>query len=183
MAFAERGTMLPSRLRHFQENTILLPSPMAAPRKFAAPGWLVSMVTAALLLVIAAWFLPRSGFAQRLTSHRDAFAGSGPALGAFPSFSKYVEVTAIRPATDTGNSEIRYVVVNHAPTDLPAFTVSVSVIPARGGAPLFSFSASLASMAANEAREMRTTIPKTLHAAELPDWQDVRADVRVTAKQ
>ena len=42
---------------------------------------------------------------------------------------------------------------------------------------------SLASMAANEAREMRTTIPKTLHAAELPDWQDVRADVRVTAKQ
>ncbi len=178
---SDGGVILPFFLRRFQENSILV-SPRVITQRSATPGWVVTVLTAIILIVTAATFLPKSTFAQHGASAADAPA-SEAALGAFPSFSRYVEVTGIRAATDTGNAEIRYVVVNHSPTDLPAFSINVSVVPARGGAPLFSFSASVQSMAPNESRELRAAIPQTLQASEMPDWQDLRSDVRVTARE
>ncbi len=177
---SDRGVILPFFLRRFQENSILV-SPRVITRN-STPGWLVTVLTAVILLVTAATFLPKSTFAQHSGSRGDA-PGAEAALGAFPSFSRYVEVTGIRAATDTGNAEIRYVLVNHSPTDLPAFSINVSVVPARGGAPVFSFSSTVQGMVPNESRELRTAISQTLPAAQMPDWQDLRADVRITARE
>jgi hypothetical protein len=146
---------------------------------------MVSLLTALVILLVSSWVLEKSTFADRLIlAPAEASSPSDPAPGAFPTMSKYVEVTGVRAAVDTkARSEIRYVVVNHSSAELPPFLLAVKIRPRRGGAAICSFAATVQGLRPDESREMRTTIPRELHSYELPDWRDLRAEAHVTAKQ
>ena len=111
----------------------------------------------------------------------EASSPSDAAQSAFPTLSKYVEVTGVRVFANTNNSEIRYVVVNHSAAELPPFQLMVKLRPKRGPA-VCSFSAGVQGMGPNESREMHTTIRREVHSYDLPEWRDLRVEAHVTAK-
>jgi hypothetical protein len=176
---------LPSELRGFHENGIVAALPAAVHRasKAAAPGWLLTTF-AAVVVMLSLWILGTSSFADRLNfTHAEAAAApSDAAQSAFPTMSKYVEVTGVRVSADTKNAEIRYVVVNHSAADLPPFVVTAKLRAKRGAAALCSFNATVPGLGPNESREMKTVIPRELHSYDLPEWRDLRVETHVTAK-
>jgi len=177
---------VPVALRGFHENGLIFrvfTSPAA--RKSSAPGWMISLLTALLILLASTWFLQKSAFADRfLVTHADnSAAPSDAALGAFPTMAKYVEVTGLRASVDSKNgSDVRYVVVNHSSADLPAFQIKVRVHPRKGNAEIFSFTAVVPGLGPNESREMHTTISSELHSYEVPEWSNMRVEAHVTPK-
>ena len=177
---------VPVALRGFHENGLIFRAFVSpAARKSSAPGWMISLLTALLILLASTWFLQKSAFADRfLTAHADAAAPlSDAALGAFPTMAKYVEVTGLRASVDSKNgSDIRYVVVNHSSADLPAFQIKVKVRPRKGNAEIFSFTDTVTGLGPNESREMHTRIPGELHSYELPEWSNLRVESHVTPK-
>ncbi len=180
------GVRVPAVLRGFHENGILArPHVIRHFHKPAVPGWMVSLLTALVIILISTWVLEKSAFEHLSFGHVDAAApaASDAAQSAFPTMSKYVEVTGVRASVDTKSSEIRYVVVNHSAAELPPFQVSVKLHPKKGNAVLCSFSATLQGLGPNESREMKTTVPRELHSYELPEWRDLRVEAHVTAKQ
>lgn len=178
------GMCLPAQLRGFHENGIVS-RPFATPRvhhKSSVPGWMVTGF-AAVVVMLSLWMFGTSSFADRFTfTHAEAAAPSDAAQSAFPTMSKYVEVTGVRASVDTKTSEIRYVVVNHSAADLPPFLVSVKLRPKHGNATICAFSTTVQGMGPNESREMKTTIPRELHSYDLPEWRDLRVEAHVTAK-
>jgi hypothetical protein len=175
----------PAELRGFHENGILARAHVAQRvRKASAPGWMVSLFTALVILLVSTWILQKSTLADRLSLIRaEASSPSDAALGAFPTMAKYVEVTGVRASVDTKTSAIRYVVVNHSAAELPPFLLTAKIRPRRGGAAVCSFTATVPAMGPNESRELQTTIPREVHSYELPDWRDLRVEVHVTVKQ
>ncbi|MGA3027776.1 MAG: hypothetical protein ABSF98_23715 [Bryobacteraceae bacterium] len=175
---------LPAELRGFHENGILarLPAVRRVRVRSAIPGWMITWL-AVVVTLLSLWLLGKSSFADRfMPTHAEAAAPSDAAQSAFPTMSKYVEVTGVRASVDTKTSEIRYVVVNHSAAELPAFLLVAKIRPRRGGAAVCSFTATVPGMGPNESREMRTTIPRELHSYELPEWRDLRVEAHVTAK-
>jgi len=176
---------LPSELRGFHESGILsLPHVVRYVHGRApVPGWMITSI-AVVLTLLSLWILGTSTLADRFTIARaDASSPSDAAESAFPTLSKYVEVTGVRASEDTRTSEIRYLVVNHSAAELPPFLLAVKLRPRRGGAAVCSFSEMVQNMGPNESREMRTVIPRELHSYELPEWRDLRVEAQVTAKQ
>jgi hypothetical protein len=177
---------VPVALRGFHENGLIFrASASPAARKSSAPGWMISLLMALLILLASTWFLQKSAFADRfLVTHADNSAPpSDAALGAFPTMAKYVEVTGLRASVDSKNgSDIRYVVVNHSSADLPAFQIKVKVHPRKGNAEIFSFTAVVPGLGPNESREMHTPISSQLRSYEVPEWSNMRVEAHVTPK-
>jgi hypothetical protein len=175
---------IPSELRGFHENGIVA-GPLVVRHvraRAAVPGWMVSLLTALVIILLSTWFLQNSTFRNPFASTAvEASSPSDAAQSAFPTLSKYVEVTGVRVFADTNNSEIRYVVVNHSAAELPPFQLVVKLRPKHGPA-VCSFSASVQGMGPNESREMRTTIRREVHSYDLPEWRDLRIETHVTAK-
>ena len=175
---------VPAVLRGFHENGVIS-HPAYAVRhlhKPAVPGWMVSLLTALVIILISTWVLQKSAFENFSFTHVEAASTSDAAQSAFPTMSKYVEVTGVRATVDSKTSEIRYVVVNHSAADLPPFQVSVKLHPKKGNAVICSFNATIQGMGPNESREMQTTVPRELHSYDLPEWRDMRVEAHVTAK-
>lgn len=183
---AASDVRVPVALRGFHENGLIFRLPASrAVRKSSAPGWMISLLVALLILLASTWFVQKSAFADRfLVTHADNSAPpSDAALGAFPSMAKYVEVTGLRASVDSkSGSDIRYVVVNHSAADLPAFQIKVRVHPRKGNAEIFSFTAVVPGLGPNESREMHTTISSQLHSYEVPEWSNMRVEAHVTPK-
>jgi hypothetical protein len=178
------GVRLPSELRGFHENGILLrPHVVRHARKATVPGWMVSLFTALAIILASTWVLEKSAFDRLTLTRAGVSSGSDVAQSAFPTLSKYVEVTGVRASVDTKTSQILYVVVNHSAAELPPFLLAVKIRPKRSGAAVCSFTATVQGLGPSESREMRTTIPRELHSYELPEWRDIRVEVQVTAKQ
>jgi hypothetical protein len=175
---------VPLDLRGFHENGIVA-GPLVVRHvrhKAAVPGWMVSLLTALAIILLSTWFLQNSTFRNPFASTAvEASSPSDAAQSAFPTLSKYVEVTGVRIFADTNNSEIRYVVVNHSAAELPPFQLVVKLRPKHGPA-VCSFSAGVQGMGPNESREMRTTIRREVHSYDLPEWRDLRVEAHVTAK-
>ena len=133
---------LPAELRGFHENGILGRPPVVHHvNRTGAPGWLLTTF-AAVVVMLSLWILGTSSLADRFNfTHAEAAAPSDAAQSAFPTMSKYVEVTGVRASVDTKNSEIRYVVVNHSAAELPPFVIAAKLRAKRGGPVLCSFSA------------------------------------------
>jgi len=179
------GVAVPVMLRGFHEDGLLVrPFVQRATRKSSTPGWMLSLVVALFIILTSTWFLQKSTFADRfLTTHAESGNPSDAALGAFPSMAKYVEVTGLRASVDTKKgAEVRYIVVNHSPADLPPFQVNVRIHPRKGSATVFSFSETVPGLGPNESREMHTTIPGELHSYEMPDWTNLRIEAHVTPR-
>ena len=177
---------MPASLQGFHENGLMARAPMRRLRhRTPVPSWMVSLLTALIIILISTWVLEKSAFDRFSFTHVEASsaASTDAAQSAFPTMSKYVEVTGVR-ASDDGKtkSDIRYVVVNHSQSDLPPFVLSVKLHPRRGNTTLASFSATMPGLAASESRELRATVARDPHSFDLPEWRDLRVESHVTAK-
>jgi hypothetical protein len=147
---------------------------------------MISLLTALVIIMLSTWVLEKSAFDRFAFPRVEASSQpvSDAAQSAFPTMSRYVEVTGVRTSEDVKTkSDIRYLVVNHSSADLPPFVVTVKLHPRRGNATLCSFSTTVQGLGANESRELHATVPRELHSYDLPEWRDLRVETHVTAKQ
>jgi hypothetical protein len=92
---------------------------------------------------------------------------------------KYVEVAGLRISEKGRKAQISLVVINHATAELTDINVSV-VVRTKGEKdkePLARLPLELASLDANEVRNVTMDFPTELRAYELPDWQFLEAEV------
>jgi hypothetical protein len=180
------GPCVPLELRSLTEQRG--PAPHQAPKKAGLPAWTVSFLVALTL------FLGVGSLLQYLGANRDAkaAAASAPPSGQSVSTvasgeqpaSKLVEVTGLRIAAGSNHRpQLEFIVVNHSGTALSDIGLQIAVRSASstaGVAPLFRVSTTVASLGPYQSREFRAELDPEVHATDVPDWQSLRADVRIT---
>lgn len=101
------------------------------------------------------------------------------------SLQKYIEVVGIRVTADAKKkAEARFVVVNHSNTELSDLTANVTLWASTSRSEedsVGTFTFKLASISPNEAKEITTPLKTKLKIYEMPDWQNVTADVQITS--
>ena len=177
------GPILPRELTSLQAaglGTIMADRPRAS-RK-GIPGWIVSFLVMSGLLVagFGAVFYTMPGIlAGPRTSSKEVVAATSPA---YP-LARYVEVTGFRFLVDFNKkSEIHYLVVNHSNALLSGMTIFVTLHGANakpGQPPLSRFSFPAPNLGPFESREMTSPIEHVSRPFDLPEWQDLRADVEI----
>ena len=98
------------------------------------------------------------------------------------SLARLVEVTGVRFMEVNKKPQIHYLVVNHSGAPLASMTVYVTLRATTakpGQPPIAKITFRSPALAAFEAREMFSSIERTSESVDLPDWQDLRADVDV----
>lgn len=98
------------------------------------------------------------------------------------SLARFVEVSGIRFVELNKKPQIHYLVVNHSSAPLSSVNVYVTLRTSNsksGQAPLARFMFRSPILAAYEAKEMANPIEHVIGPLDLPDWQDLRADVEV----
>jgi hypothetical protein len=98
------------------------------------------------------------------------------------SLARFVEVTGIRFMEVNKKPQIHYLVVNHSSAPLKSVMIYVTLRTSSakpGQAPLARLSFRAPDLAANEAKEMFSSIERMSSPLDLPDWRDLRADVEV----
>jgi hypothetical protein len=183
------GPCLPPQLRNFTENEN---SNQRLTRKRAsAPTWMVSVLVAMLL------FLGAGSLLQYLTANRDtstaaaapaspqtsasAPAAPAPVAQEHPG-ARFVEVAGVRVVTAANKRpQLQYIVVNHSAGELTGLNIHIAVHSADSptGAPLFTVTSAIASLAANQSKEIRADIDPSIKSASIPDWQALRTDVLI----
>jgi hypothetical protein len=132
------------------------------------------------------WMLSR-GKAQ--TASTPAPMVESPAAkhgGPVNPFQKYIEISAVRFMEDPKHKNqtlVKYIVTNHSPADIPGLAGNVTLWgrtqkseeDAQG---TFSFTANMAPL---ESKELTATLNTKYHIYELPDWQNLSADLQITA--
>ena len=98
------------------------------------------------------------------------------------SLARFVEVTGVRFMEVNKKPQIHYLVVNHSNAPLNSMTVYVTLRASAakpGQAPIARMTFRSPALAAFEAKEMFNSIEHAPAQVDLPDWQDLRADVEV----
>jgi hypothetical protein len=98
------------------------------------------------------------------------------------SLARLVEVTGVRFMEVNKKPQIHYLVVNHSGAPLASMTVYVTLRASTakpGQPPIAKLTFRSPALAAFEAKEMFSSIERATGSVELPDWQDLRADVDV----
>jgi hypothetical protein len=93
-----------------------------------------------------------------------------------------VEVTGVRFMEVNKKPQIHYLVVNHSSAPLASMTVYVTLHASNakpGQPPIAKLTFRSPALAAFEAKEMFSSIEQATAPLDLPDWQDLRADVDV----
>ena len=182
------GPVVPQQLRNLIEQHGATRGP--ARKKAGLPAWTVSFLVALTL------FLGVGSLLQYLAANRDAKAAvptatpsdqsSSPVSTSEQPATKLVEVTGLRVATGPNHRpQLAFIVVNHSGNQLSGIGLQIAVRSATssaGVAPLFRVATTIASLGPYQSREFRADLDPELHATELPDWQSLRADVRVNTQ-
>jgi len=98
------------------------------------------------------------------------------------SLARFVEVTGVRFMEVNKKPQIHYLVVNHSNALLNSMTVYVTLRASNakpGQPPIAKLTFRSPALAAFEAKEMFSSIEHAVGPLDLPDWQDLRADVEV----
>lgn len=186
----------PQRSTMFTAAPPVAPSPQAtyAPPPpasgIALPPWLMSIVFAILFLAVGAgaYFTIRH------------FSGSGQAASAPPlenapvgskakanTLQKYVEVVGVRLIEDAKKKpQVRFVVVNHSGAEISDLAANVNLWARTAKSDdeaIGALAFKLPSLGPYEAKEMIAPLNTKLHIYELPDWQNLAAEVQITSPQ
>jgi hypothetical protein len=187
------GPMLPPALVSLEDAgvvTVLRTPPRlsGAGAGVGVPGWLVSVLVALVLFLLAVIaikaVLPRSAADPKVLAAepRPPIEDNPVALASYP-LSKYIEVTGFRIVVDLNKkSEIHYLAVNHSPTRLSDLNVFVTLRSAGarpGQPPICRFSFKAPDLGPFESKEMVSSIEKLSRPVAVPEWQDLKADVQV----
>jgi hypothetical protein len=98
------------------------------------------------------------------------------------SLARFVEVTGVRFMEVNKKPQIHYLVVNHSNAPLNSMTVYVTLRASDakpGQPPIAKLTFRSPALAAFEAKEMFSSIEHAVGPLDLPDWQDLHADVEV----
>ena len=166
-----------------------LPPPQyaAPPAHAGLPTWLLTLLFAFAFLGVGAGVYFVVHYFRGGTQAASAPAETVPAKNqAKPNpLQKYVEVSGIRfVETAKHETEARFVVVNHSGADITdlAGTVNIWGRTAKSeeeAAGTFSFK--MASLRPYESKEAVAPLSTKLKVYELPDWQNVSAEVQITS--
>ena len=159
------------------------------PPRAGLPTWLLAVLFAFAFVGVGAGAYFAVQYFHGGTQAASAPAPSAPstAQAAQNPLQKYVEVTGIRFVdSPTHQTEARFVVVNHSDADITdlAGTVNIwgrTVNHQEEAAGAFSFK--LPSLHPNESKEAEAPLLTKLKPYELPDWQNVSTEVRITSPQ
>jgi hypothetical protein len=182
------GPVVPQQLRNLTEQHGGARG--HARKKASLPAWTVSFLVALTL------FLGVGSLLQYLAANRDAKAAPPAAAPSDQSSSpvstneqpatKLVEVTGLRVASGPNHKpQLAFIVVNHSGNQLSGVGLQIAVRSANstaGVAPLFRIATTIPALGPYQSREFRADLDPELHATELPDWQSLRADVRVNTQ-
>jgi hypothetical protein len=107
---------------------------------------------------------------------------SAQSTGPRNSLARLVEVTGVRFMEVNKKPQIHYLVVNHSSAPLASMTVYVTLRATTAKLsqpPIAKLTFRSPALAAFEAKEMFSSIEQATAPLDLPDWQDLRADVDV----
>lgn len=157
-------------------------------RRPGLPTWLLIILFAfAFIGVGAAVFY---GYQRYQKGGGAGFTGGEvPAAAAKPKstspLQKYVEVVGIRVTTDSKKKpEARFVVVNHSNTEMDDLTANVTLWASTSRSEedaVGTFSFKVGTLSPNEAKEITTPLKTKLKIYEMPDWQNLTAEVQITS--
>jgi hypothetical protein len=153
-----------------------LPPP---PGGIRLPTWLLAVLFA---LVIGAVGL---GIIWLFTGHSTPKTAviETPAAAKENPVQKYIEISGLRFAPTTKGSAVSFVVINHSDSDLVGLAGNVKVFGLTQKAeedPVGTFTFQT-SMPAQSSKELQMPLTTKLKLMELPDWQNVKVVVQITA--
>jgi hypothetical protein len=130
------------------------------------------------------------------------FSGSGQASASSPAplenvtaaskakantLQKYVEVVGVRLIEDPKKKpQVRFVVVNHSGAEISDLAANVNLWARTAKSDdeaIGNLSFKLPSLGPYEAKEMSAPLNTKLRVYELPDWQNLTAEVQITSPQ
>lgn len=113
-------------------------------------------------------------------------ASAGAAAAKPNALQKFVEVTGVRLVQNAKKAtEAKFLIVNHSPAEVADLSGTVT-LRAHGAAPgptsnTGTFSFKSISLGPYEAKEASALLDTKLRVYELPDWQNVIADLTITS--
>lgn len=154
------------------------------------PGWALTAIFAVGLaaLVTGGYFTykryaPAQGLRAAIEFQKVPDAAEAAPVES--RLARHIQVTGLRLTEDAGRKlEVRFVVVNHSGAQLNDVTGTVALRPekaAPGDPHLGTFTFQVPSLGPYESRELTASVDTRLRAYELPDWQNLRPDVRITS--
>jgi len=173
------GPCLPLELRNPTESRVSKDHPKSR----SMPGWVVSFITAMLLLLVGVtayqYFNSQSGGGTASASTQSA-----PASGAAQAdaAAKSLEISGLRLTKSwNGKQQVRFLIINHSTKDLSGVTAQVTV--KSDGSPVLLIQAPIRSLASNQSEEIRTDLDSDVPASVLSDWQALSTEIRLTSQQ
>jgi hypothetical protein len=97
---------------------------------------------------------------------------------------KYIEVVGIRIVTDKKGQMAKFVVVNHSGVEMADLAADVTMWASTSRSEedaVGTFSFKVDSIGANESKEVSAPLKTKLRPFELPDWQNITAEVQLTS--
>jgi len=138
-------------------------------------------------VIAATWLTGCSSAPDTNKQAMPASAAASQAASSSNSVAKYLELAGFRlDEKGPGTLQIRFALINHSDADLGDITLQVNVraTTARAGdPPLFSFPATVQGVGPGDVKDVTVTAPTKLRVYELPDWQFLQADFKVTSPQ
>jgi hypothetical protein len=168
--------------------------PPQQPTGITIPPWLLSIGFAVLFLAIGAgaYFGIRyfSGSSQASTSSPvtlENAPAAAPSKGKANTLQKYVEVVGMRLTEDAKKRpEVRFVVVNHSGAEIADLAANVNLWARTAKSDeeaVGTFSFKVPSLGAYESRELSGVLNTKLRVYELPDWQNLVAEIQITSPE
>jgi hypothetical protein len=179
------GPMLTPALVSFKDRELspILREAQRA-RNFAIPAWFLRLMIVVVVLLgvrVALSTLPQKPAAAAPAAVTPA--ATAPEASVVSPLSRSIEVTGFRIVTDPSKKpEIHYLVVNHTAVRVSNMTVYVTLRTADekpGQPPLSRFSFAAPNLGPFQSKEMISSIEKMNRPVELPEWQDLRADLEI----
>ena len=183
------GPILPAELRNLGNGRTTRSAKHG--HKKSVPTWMIS-VTVITVMILGLASVMQNRSADRSPANPSSVAPmtvqSTPEPAATPSdqhpLARFVEVTGLRVVADLQHrSQLEYIVVNHCGSELSGLVLHITVRSnLQDGTPLFRVSAAVPSLGPYQAKELRTDVDTQLQSTAIPEWDDLKADVRVTTR-
>jgi len=154
-------------------------------RNFPIAAWLLRLTIVAVVVLLGMRVMLPTGPEKPAAAAPAAVTpeAAAPEPSVVNPLSRSIEVTGFRIVTDPSKKpEIHYLVVNHTPGRLSNMTVYVTLRTADdkpGQPPLSRFSFAAPNLGPFQSKEMISSIEKMNRPVELPEWQDLRADLEI----
>lgn len=164
------------------------PAKISARQRRRIPTWLMSVLFALAFIAIglaAYWgvnrFRRHDGSGQQSGL---AFENPGQAKKSQHPLQRYIEVAGVRFLQDPKKrTEVRFVLVNHSPDDITDLAGTVTIwgrTQKSDEEAVGTFAFKVPRIAAWESKEMSAVVDTALRVYELPDWQNITAEVQLT---